>query len=165
MVSTFTVLCWGIIVSSNEEVPLPDITSVEGQILSYRREMQRGHVVLTQKTYKKGIYNPRFDRITTIWFDGKKVRNDDLFRYSDEPETAPLHREVTCRNCEQDGYWVAYNDKKFSQGDLAVSMSNMSLNHHPEAFCIVRPQLLGMVLETVPNLATSRAYLESLIGR
>lgn len=152
-------------IAADKEAQVPDIASVEKQVLSYRRSIQRGHVVFIRKTYENKIYKPRFDRIITVWFDGKKIRNDDLFRYSDEPGEAPLHREVTCRNCEKEGYWVDYIDKKIPGAEIAVSMSNMARKNDPELFGIIHPRILGMVLETLPNLATSRAHLESVIGR
>lgn len=164
MTILFGILCWAAI-AENKELQVPDLATVENQVLKYRRKIQRGHVVFRQKTYIKKIYMPRFDRATTIWFDGKKVRNDNVFRYTDQPEDTPLHREVTCRNCEKEGYWVDYIDRRFPQGEYAVTMTNMVNKTNPESFGVIHPRLLGMVLESVPNLATSRAHLESVIGR
>jgi hypothetical protein len=164
MNSLIGLLCWGVMVA-NGETPAPDIDSIEKQVLEYRRSIQRGHIVFKQKTFKNTIYESHFDRVTTIWFDGKKLRNDDLLRYTDEPKDTPLHREVKCRNCEKNGYWVDYIDKKSPQGELAVSMTDMTANPLPEVFNLIHPRCLGMAPESFPNLTASRAHLESYVAR
>jgi hypothetical protein len=144
----------------------PDVAALEKKVLDYRRSMRQGHMVLKQTWFKKDVHDPRLDCVTTIWFDGKKLRNDKLFRYSGEPENAPLHTEKECRNCEKDGFWLYYNDYKgFPEGELGVSMTNMATSKKPEAFDLVHPQRLGMVPDSVANLATSRAQLESFVSR
>ncbi len=134
--------------------------AIEQKVLAYRRAMQCGHLVLTHKTYIRGVYAPRDDRVTTLWFDGSRIRNDEVFRY-DNAETT--HREVRCNNCERSGHRVMYNDIQIPIGRLALTLRKAQPSDSRETYSPIDPRLLGMAPESVPNLI--RANLETWVGR
>ncbi|HBI45345.1 MAG TPA: hypothetical protein DDY78_21210 [Planctomycetales bacterium] len=147
----------------------PDAAALEKAVLDYRRAIQNGKLVLTQRTYLEGEASPSRSRVTTIWFDGTRIRNDAVFRFAKsepphrESDEAP-HREVYCRNCEFDGYYIDYNSYTGQTGDVMPSLhlERLDLNADRNRYQAVDPRLLGVVLGSFPNLSSYR--LDANVG-
>jgi hypothetical protein len=140
-----------------------DRAGVEKAVLDYRRAMQRGQMVLTQNIYSNGATTPGNKRKTAIWFDGKQIRND--ITYLDDKDE-PLRRDVECRNCECDSCYVDYTTYKAENTPIALSIHRMLLEKtpSPDAYSVLDPRLLGMVVEASANLARSDSALDSFVN-
>jgi hypothetical protein len=139
-----------------------DVAEVEKAVLDYRRAIQPGHVVLTEKQELNGVPDPQRDRTTKVWFDGKQIRADIMLRYKKDEA---FHREVNCRNCEFDGYYVLLLEEKLDNKPVALALHPMGDNVSPDSsYAVLDPRLLGMVVDNSANLALARSRLDSYVG-
>ncbi len=140
-----------------------DVAALEKATLDYRRTIQRGQLVLTKKEELNGAPAPERDRTTTIWFDGKQIRSDTVYRQNKDD---PVHREVRCRNCEFNDYYILFPQEEVKGGKVALALHSMQEgNPSPEAYPVLDPRLLGMVVDYSPQLALSYWHLDSFVAR
>jgi hypothetical protein len=126
------------------------IAECEIKAVAARRQFVRGEVVLTQALYLEGAKKPNQTRVTAIWFDGTKCRNDILHN------SAPggMFRDVNCKNCQFPGTYLTFSDSK-SRSDfdrVALSISELTAGRKPESMPVTDPRCLGMVADSSPNL-------------
>jgi hypothetical protein len=141
------------------QVTPPSAAEVERRALEHRRSIRSAHVVCKQKTYDAGAASPDRERVTTIWYDGMRIRADILLSYQ---KGAPPHREVDCLGCERPDHYVAYGEQKVEGGVLALECRPVD-KRRPPTLRVIDPRLIGMAPDSSPNLR--KYHLESFLGR
>lgn len=129
--------------------PGGEVSDVEVRALAARKRLQSGEVVLNQKFFRRGAAEPNRNLITSIWFDGKKLRND----YVRHPPGRDAYRDLACQNCQFDGQYLSYNtDHPPDAPALAVSFSPIA-KREAITMPVIHPRCLGMNPDSSPNLA------------
>jgi hypothetical protein len=132
---------------------LPAAEDVEKQVLEYRRALKTAEIQLSQATYSKENGPPDDERRTKIWFDGKKLRNDLVYRLSGEKT---YHREIHGRHCEREGYLLYYTDEKPPPGvAYGLEFHKIGPDTDPASCPVIDPRLLGLIIRPSYNLPDS----------
>jgi hypothetical protein len=140
-----------------QAVPLPTVEELETRVLTARKRIVRGELVIDARDVGGRKAPPPTEH--RLWFDGDK-RRDDCRKQA--REGWPL-REIRCRNCPTANNSIRYDDEPAkTSGVNSVQMLPMK-DPNNEWYDVLDARGLGLVPRSVAGLARDR--MDNLLGR
>lgn len=124
---------------------LPSAADIEARILSARKRIVRGELVIDAHDVK-GACSPS---VYHIWFDGDALRADRRCK----PRFGEPLREILCKHCPRHGEWIVFHEHDSDKTAVALSMSHIKPNKSQTWFQGLDPRGIGLVPGMIDDCA------------
>ena len=137
-----------------------NITNTEKAAVAARQKIVSAHLEMDQTLYRGESSDPSVVRTTTIWFDGRRCRNDVMHKVT----MGGPFREICCNNAPFVGYHLYFTTRSQpGEPPTGVLITKLTPARKLIELNVIDPRTIGMALVSSGNLVTST--IDSVVGR